>query len=289
VAVAQEVRESRPQLIPWQRRLEQAPWWALILILIFALLTYRVFTSETYRDTFNFLFQGVKLTLFITLIAYSIAVVLGLIVGLGRVSTNIVPYTLSTLYVEVMRGVPLLVQLIYVAFVIVPLAIKALNGIGAYIVAHTTAAMLVDFGARLQDLSIQNVDMATRGIIGLAIGYAAFEAEVFRAGIQSIEKGQMEAARSLGMTYFQAMRYVILPQAIRRVLPPLGNDFIAMLKDSSLLSALAVRELTQLGKLNRARTFRTFETWNMVAFLYLAMTLLLSMLVKLLERRMATE
>jgi polar amino acid transport system permease protein len=289
VAVAQEVEKARPQLVPWQRRLEQAPWWALILILIFALLTYRIFTSETYQDTFNFLFQGVKLTLLITLTSYSIAVVLGLIVGLGRVSSNIVPYTLSTLYVEVMRGVPLLVQLIYVAFVIVPLAVKALNGVGDYIVARTTVALLVDLGVRLQDLSIQNIDMATRGIIGLAIGYAAFEAEVFRAGIQSIEKGQMEAARSLGMTYFQAMRYIILPQAIRRVLPPLGNDFIAMLKDSSLLSALAVRELTQLGKLNRARTFRTFETWNMVAFLYLVMTLLLSMLVKLMERRMKTE
>ena len=289
MAVAQEVEQARPQLVPWQRRLEQAPWWALILILIFAFLTYRIFTSETYQDTFNFLFQGMKLTLLITLTSYSIAVVLGLIVGLGRVSSNVVPYTLATLYVEVMRGVPLLVQLIYVAFVVVPLAIKTLNGVGDYIVARTTIALLVDLGVRLQELDIKNVDMVTRGIIGLAIGYAAFEAEVFRAGIQSIEKGQMEAARSLGMTYFQAMRYVILPQAIRRVLPPLGNDFIAMLKDSSLLSALAVRELTQLGKLNRARTFRTFETWNMVAFLYLVMTLLLSMLVKLMERRMATE
>ncbi len=289
MAVAQEVGEARPRLVPWQQRLEQVPWWALILILVFTFLTYRIFTSETYRDTFNFLIQGVKLSLAITLTAYSVAVVLGLIVGLGRVSTNVVPYTLATLYVEVMRGIPLLVQLIYVAFVLVPLGVKFLNGVGAYILAHTTAAVLVSWGTRLQALNVQHINMATRGIIGLAIGYGAFEAEVFRAGIQSIEKGQMEAARSLGMTYFQAMRYVILPQAIRRVLPPLGNDFIAMLKDSSLLSALAVRELTQLGKLNRARTFRTFETWNMVAFLYLVMTLILSMLVKLLERRMATE
>jgi ABC-type amino acid transport system permease subunit len=91
------------------------------------------------------------------------------------------------------------------------------------------------------------------------------------------------------MSYFQAMRYVILPQAIRRVLPPLGNDFISMLKDSSLLSALAIRELTQLGKLNRARTFRTFETWNMVAFLYLVMTLCLSMGVKAMERRLSID
>jgi polar amino acid transport system permease protein len=289
VAVAKELERTGPQLVPWQRRLEKAPWWALILILTFVFLAYQVFASETYHDTFNFLFQGVKLTLLITLTAYSIAIVLGLIVGLGRVSSNIVPYTLSTLYVEVMRGIPLLVQLIYVAFVIVPMTVNGLNSLGEYILARTTMTALVNLGMRLQELNIQDVDMATRGMIGLAVGYAAYEAEVFRAGIQSIEKGQMEAARSLGMTYFQAMRYIILPQAIRRVLPPLGNDFIAMLKDSSLLSALAVRELTQLGKLNRARTFRTFETWNMVAFLYLVMTLLLSMLVKLMERRMATE
>jgi len=112
---------------------------------------------------------------------------------------------------------------------------------------------------------------------------------VFRAGIQSIQRGQMEAARSLGMSYFQGMRYIILPQAIRRVLPPLGNDFIAMLKDSSLISVLAVRELTHLGKLNRSRTFRTFETWNTVAFLYLVLTLSLSLVVKYMERRMAYE
>jgi ABC-type amino acid transport system permease subunit len=99
----------------------------------------------------------------------------------------------------------------------------------------------------------------------------------------------MEAARSLGMSYVQAMRYVILPQAVRRVMPPLGNDFIAMLKDSSLLSVLAVRELTQLGKLNRARTFTTYETWNTVAFIHLTMTLLLSLGVKTLERRMRIE
>lgn len=287
--VAKELERAGPQLIPWQRRLERAPWWGLLLVLAFLFLAYQISTSETYQDTFNFLFQGVKLTLIITVIAYSIATVLGLIAGLGRVSSNPVFYTLSTLYVEVIRGIPLLVQLIYVAFVVVPMMVDVLNGLGGYLLAHTTAATMVNLGIRLRDLNIQNVDMSTRGMIGLAIGYGAYEAEVFRAGIQSIEKGQMEAARSLGMTYFQAMRYIILPQAIRRVLPPLGNDFIAMLKDSSLLSALAVRELTQLGKLNRARTFRTFETWNMVAFLYLVMTLLLSMLVKMLERRMATE
>jgi polar amino acid transport system permease protein len=121
------------------------------------------------------------------------------------------------------------------------------------------------------------------------MGYGAFEAEVFRAGIQSIGKGQMEAAKSLGMTYFQAMRFIVLPQAIRRVLPPLGNDFIACLKDSSLVSVVAVNELTQMGRLRTAATFRAMETYNMVAFLYLSMTLLLSLLVRWLEHRMKIE
>lgn len=152
---------------------------------------------------------------------------------------------------------------------------------------HTSWQPLINLALYLHSLDIKNVNMVVRGILGMAFAYGAYEAEVFRAGIQSIERGQMEAARSLGMTYFQAMRYIILPQAIRRILPPLGNDFISMLKDSSLLSALAVRELTQLGKLNRARTFRTFETWNTVALLYLMMTLLLSLGVKAMERRMA--
>jgi polar amino acid transport system permease protein len=125
-----------------------------------------------------------------------------------------------------------------------------------------------------------------RAIVALSLGYGAFEAEVFRAGIQSIGRGQMEAARSLGMSYFMAMRLIILPQAIRRILPPLGNDFIALLKDSSLATVLAVNELTQLTRIRRSSTFRVMEAFNVAAFLYLSMTLLLSGFVRYLERRM---
>ena len=112
-------------------------------------------------------------------------------------------------------------------------------------------------------------------------------AEVFRAGIQSIHRGQMEAARSLGMSYFQAMRHVVLPQAIRVVLPPLGNDFIAMLKDSSLISVVALPEILQQGRLWVSRTFRAFEGYNTVALFYLVMTLILSLLVRFIERKTA--
>src|SRR5207244_1863970 len=141
----------------------------------------------------------------------------------------------------------------------------------------------------LSRVRVRDVDNVTRVIIALAIAYSAFIAEIFRAGIESIEIGQMEAARALGMTYWQAMRHIILRQAIRRVLPPLGNDFIAMLKDSSLVSALGVSDITLLGKLYAASTYLTFQTYNVVAFLYLVMTLLLSLVVKGIESRMARE
>ena len=120
--------------------------------------------------------------------------------------------------------------------------------------------------------------------MALAFGYGAYLAEVFRAGIESVERGQVEAARSLGMDRRQAMRFVILPQAVRRVLPPLGNDFIAMLKGSSLVAAIAVNELTKLGQIEASRTFNQFRTLNAVAILYLILTLLRSLGVRYLER-----
>ncbi len=283
-----QAERRRPGLIPWQRYdLEFVPWWALILFFLSMLVISSIFNNDVYRGTFLFLRAGVELTIRSTLIAFSIALVLGLITGMGRVSKNPLFYTPATLYVEVVRGIPIIVQLLYVAFVVVPAVIQLGSSVGAFLAGHTTLPLLLRLAESMQSWDIKNVDMMVRGITGLSVAYGAYEAEVFRAGIESIEKGQMEAARSLGMSYFQAMRYIILPQAIRRVLPPLGNDFISMLKDSSLLSVLAIRELTQLGKLNRARTFQTYPTWNTVAFLYLIMTLALSRLVGVLEKEMS--
>ena len=128
--------------------------------------------------------------------------------------------------------------------------------------------------------------MNARAIIALAVTYGAYLAEIFRAGIQSIVKGQTEAARSLGMSYAQSMRYVILPQAVRNVLPALGNDFVAMVKDSSLVSVLAVRDITQVARLHAGGTFRFRESYITLAVLYLTMTITLSLLVQLLERRL---
>jgi len=171
------------------------------------------------------------------------------------------PYTISTIYVEVVRGVPMLVIILYMGFAITPALRTATDGA----------------------VDLRGVPAA---VIGLSFGYGAYLAEVFRAGIQSVPKGQMEAARSLGMGYFQAMRYVILPQAFRIVMPPLVNNLSALLKDSSLIAVIALPDLLQMGRLYISRTFRAFEGYNTVALLYLLMTLILSSLSRVLERRM---
>lgn len=262
------------------------PWWALIVIGTGLLLLYLILADPDYRDTFWFIAQGIKVTLRITLSAYAIAVTWGLIVGLGRTSKNPVIYNLATLYVEVLRGVPMIVQILYMAFVFVPLLVALGNALGTWGWTWTQGTPFEGLFASLKDWSVRSISLEMRAILALGLGYAAYEAEVFRAGIQSIGKGQWEAAYSIGMTYFQTLRLVILPQAIRRVLPPLGNDFVALLKDSSLATVIAVREITQLSRLRKAATFRPKEAFNVVAFLYLSMTLFLSSVVRYIERRM---
>ncbi|MBN1581369.1 MAG: amino acid ABC transporter permease [Anaerolineae bacterium] len=203
---------------------------------------------------------GVMMTLRATVFGFGLALILGLIAGLMLVSNNVILLAISKLYVEVIRGIPLLVIILYAGFVLAPWLRDATGG-------------KIDLGG------------FPGAVIGLGFGYGAYLAEVFRAGIESIHYGQMEAARSLGMTYFQAMRHIVLPQAIRVVLPPLGNDFIAMLKDSSLISVVALPEILQQGRLWVSRTFRAFEGYNTVALFYLVMTLLLSLLVRMIERK----
>jgi ABC-type amino acid transport system permease subunit len=177
-------------------------------------------------------------------------------------------YNVATFFVMVMRGLPILIVLLFFAFVIVP-------AIRNYLAAS--------FG----------IELALRGsspesaIIALAFTYGAFMSETFRAGIQSIHKGQIEAARSLGMNYLQSMRYIVLPQAIRRILPPLGNDFVSMIKDSSLVAILGVNDLTQLAKVSSGASFRYVETYSTVALIYLSMTIIGSLLVRFVERRVS--
>lgn len=239
--------------------LHRVPPWVLVLVAVGLVVTARLLGSEVYRQTLRFLAGGVLTTLLLTVASFAVALGVGLVAALLRLSRSSLLRTAAVLYVEVVRGVPLLVLLLYIAFVVTPW------------LADVT-------GLRWWR------DNVVRAVLGLGIGYGAYLAEVYRAGIESVPRGQVEAALSLGMSRAQALRYVVLPQAVRVVLPPLGNDFVALLKDSSLASVISVTELTYSGNLNVARTFRSFETYNAVALLYLCMTLAGSAGVRLLER-----
>jgi polar amino acid transport system permease protein len=278
--------KKRPGIIPGGLNVSKWPWWAILLGLAGLTLVYLILGSHNYQDTFIYLTQGIVTTLRITFFSFLLATILGLFTGLARISKNIFFRNLATLYIEIARGIPLLVLIIYIAYALFPLFVGLVTGLGKWGVSLIPSS---GFFQSLSIFTIRAVSPEGRAIVALGIGYGAFEAEVFRAGIQSISKGQMEAAKSLGMNYIQAMRFIILPQAILRVLPPLGNDFIACLKDSSLVSVVAVNELTQMGRLRTASTFRALETYNMVAFLYLSMTLLLSSVVRTLENKMKIE
>ena len=266
-------------------RLANLPWWAIIILLAATFFVYSFITNELYQEVIKKLVVGIRLTLTVTITAYIFAITIGLLTGLGQLSSNIIIRNAALLYVQVIRGVPIIVQIFYTAFVIVPAAIVAINLLGVRLAS--TGWMPPD--NIFTNLSIRDVNFIARGIIALALSYGAFSAEIFRAGIQSISTGQIEAAQALGLTRFQSLKLIILPQAIRRVLPPLGNDFIAMLKESSLVSVLGVNEITHLGKKYAAASFRFPETYNTLAFLYLSMTLILSMGVKAMERKFKTD
>jgi polar amino acid transport system permease protein len=277
---------SNPSLIPGGWKISKWPWWVIVLAMVGLGIVYLILASADYHSSFLYLIQGVYTTLRITIFSYLIATVIGLMAGLARVSKNVVLFNIATLYVEVIRGIPLVVLLLYVAFALFPVFVDLVVAFGTWGKGVIPGSGIF---LSLSTFSIRAVSMEGRAIIALGFGYGAYEAEVFRAGIQSIGKGQTEAARSLGMTYMQSMRFIILPQAIRRVLPPLGNDFIACLKDSSLATVLAVDELTQMGRMLRAANFRVLEVFNIMAFLYLSMTLLLSGAVHWLEKKMKIE
>jgi len=264
-----------------RERLENFPWWFVALILICIAAYALIATNVSYREAFSFISAGLVITVQTTLSAFFFALLLGLITGLGRISQSVFFRNLATLYVEFIRGVPMLVLIFFLALVGVPAVVTGLNLLGNWF----SGLGLNFLASPLLALENKNIDMNVRAIIALSVTYGAFLAEIFRAGIQSIDKGQMEAARSQGISYWKAMYYIILPQAIRNVLPALGNDFVAMLKDSSLVSVLAVRDITQVARLYAGRSFRYDESYTTLALMYLTITIVLSLGVKYLERR----
>lgn len=227
-------------------------------------------------NTFPVLLMGTVITLQITIISIAIGCLLGLIAGLSRLS-GVRPLRLAaTAYVDFFRGTPLLVQIMIVYFGLPQL----LRDGQTYLM--TTFDMP-------QILTQYTLPVFLAAVISCSLNSGAYIAEIFRAGVQSIERGQMEAARSLGMTAGQAMRYVILPQAVKRVIPPLGNELIALLKDTSLLSVIGFEELARRGQLIVGQTYVAFPVWLTVAFLYLVMTFSFSRLVDYAERRLKTD
>jgi polar amino acid transport system permease protein len=258
------------------------PWWFVALLFIAGLAAYTIYTQENYREAFLWIKAGLQVTASISLISYFIALFLGLVTGLGRLSSNVFLNNIARLYVELIRGVPMMVLIFFIALVGVPAVVDGLNNLGYWFEQQglTLIAMA------LTSFSNKSFPMTVRAIIALSVTYGAFIAEIFRAGIQSIGRGQMEAARSLGMSSGQAMYHIILPQAIRNVLPALGNDFVAMVKDSSLVSVLAVRDITQISRLYAGSTFRFREAYMTLSVMYLTLTVALSLLLQAFERRL---
>lgn len=250
------------------------PFWLLAAILLALLFCWLFVVNGDYRTIVRALSRGVFTTAWVSVVAYVAAAVLGLVVALGRGARSRVIREVATFYVEIVRGIPVLVLLFYVAFVGAPALVAAWNWLATWPIAWGV----------LPALTIRGFDMTARAIFALTVSYSAFLSEIFRAGIESVPQAQIEGARALGLSRLVTFRFVVFPQAFRTVLPPLGNDFVAMIKDSALVSSLGVQDITQIGKVYSASTFLFFQTYNVVAFLYLVMTVSLSLLVRALER-----
>lgn len=245
------------------------PWWLVVLGLAAAYAGWQIWASPLHAQILSMLVRGIGVTLAVSAGAFAGASILGLALALAGLSRHLVLRQAARLYIEVMRGLPIIVLLLYVAFVVVPGGIWALNRV------------LEPLGAA--PLLTRDVPLIWRAGFALVLAYAAFLAELFRAGIQSVDQGQVEAAQALGLSGWQRFRLIVLPQALRIILPALGNELIAMIKDSSLVSVLGVTDVTQLGKVVAAGNFRYFETYNLVAGIYLTLTVGLSLILRRIE------
>ena len=229
-------------------------WWIALIGAVALLVLLPVIKPDPYLNILRFVPDGILITFQVTVLSISLAIVIGLFTGLGRISSNRLINLVASLYVEVVRGIPLLVQLFYIYY-----------ALGRFV--------------RVPDL--------VAAVIAMAFCYGAYMGEVFRAGIKSIDRGQAEASRSLGFNHTQTMMYIILPQAWRTILPPVGNEFIALLKDTSLVSILAVSDTLRRGREYASESFNYFETYTIIALVYLLITLILSKGISIMEYRLS--
>jgi len=262
-------------MIPTSPNDKDFPWWLVAVVAIGLYLFWQVLTVAEYARVLSTLRRGIWVTIYVTLVSYAMACVLGLLLALAGLSRLLILRQLARFYIEVLRGIPILVLLLYVAFVVAPAIVTGWNWIAQSI--------------GLEPIRMRDFSLLWRAVIALTFAYSSFLAEVFRAGLQSVDKGQIEAAEALGLNRWQRFRFIVFPQALRTILPPLGNDFVAMVKDSSLVSVLGVTDVTQLGKVTAAGNFRYFETYNVVALVYLTITITLSIALRRFEKRMRTR
>lgn len=252
------------------------PWWLAAAAGLALFLAVEIAINDLYSQIFAIVSKGVGITVFVTLVGFALATGLGLLLAVMGLSGSLVLRQIARFYVEIIRGIPILVLLFYIAFVGAP---------GFVIAWNALLSPFIEAGF-VEPLLVRDVSLLWRAIIALTIGYSAFISEVFRAGILAVDPGQIEAAKALGLKRLQRFRFIVLPQAIRTILPPLGNDFIAMIKDSSLVSVLGVADLTQMGKVYASGSFRFFETYSIVAYVYLLLTVSLSLALRALEKRL---
>ena len=260
-----------------ESRWETFPYWIFLLAAIVGWLGYLTLFNENYEIAWERISEGLWLTIKITLYAFVLSLTLGVVLGLGRIAevdpnkavalrgAAVLYRNVSRTYIEFIRGVPILPLIFFLALVIIP---DVTDWLG---------------------VSRQTVDEFWRGVIALSIIYGAYIAEVIRGGVQSVPRGQFEAGRAVGMSRLKTMRYVVLPQAMRAIIPPLGNDFIAILKDSSLLSVLAVAEVTRLARQYSSGSFKFRESYVVLVFIYVTLVLVLSFLLTKLEERMTRD
>jgi polar amino acid transport system permease protein len=249
---------------------QEFPWWLVGILGVIALMAVAIVVTDAYGEAFGAILplpvafaQGLAVTLYLTVASFVLATILGLFIGLARMSHNVWIRNVAAFYIELIRGIPVIVFIFLIAYVFTP-----------------------DF-ADLIGMESRAIPDAVRATAALSLFYAAFIAEVFRAGIQSVPTTQTEAGRSIGLSERQITRKVVLPQAVRNMLPALGNDLISLMKDTSLVSILAVREITQMARLYSGSSFRFRESFFILVVLYVSLTLSLSLLLRWYERRIA--
>ncbi len=244
------------------------PFWLVIMVGIIGFMVVQILVNDDYQEAFREIIPGLWLTLQLTAASFVASLFLGLGIGLARISKNPVLSTLAQVYIEFVRGVPMLVFIFVIAFVLTPDVVDLINW-----------AVSGDY--RTRDIAPN----ALRGGVALSLFYAAFIAEVVRAGVQSVGKGQVEAGMAVGLKRRTILRRIVLPQAFRNTFPALGNDLIALMKDTSLVSVIAAAELTYNARIYQGSSFKVRETFFILAVIYVVLTLILSLILRTVEKR----